>query len=254
METATRDDVRLTLALDGPPRVDAASWATLEIENLGASGVRWAGGGCGDPGSISIDLRPAFAPGRDWPGLLGRFKAAGLGDGFENPAAAFYVAADRFGQDIACAASLQVEELAPGATLELRAGWDGTFGGARAHAPTGPVVVTAAFAFIGIAGEVANEDTDTDPIEVHIQTTVAGVAGAAPLSPALAIDAALADPQFAAWVQASPEDRWINPSIDLLDGAWSVGLFRLGAGAQLDLYGAVTIDAMGTIIGRRFDP
>lgn len=252
--TATRDDVRVTLTLDGPPRADAPSWATLRIENLGGAGVRWAGGGCGDPGSIGIDLRPAFAPGREWPGLLGRFKTLGLGldnGRFANPASAGYIAEDRFGKQVACPASLSLLTLAPGAVLEMRAGWDGRIGDPGQPAPSGPAIVSGAFEFIGIVGTVANDVFETKPIQVRIETTVEGKA-AASLSPALAIDAALADPQFAAWVQAAPEATWINPSIDLVGGSWSIGLFRQSSGAPTEPYGAVTVDPNGQITGRRF--
>jgi hypothetical protein len=74
------------------------------------------------------------------------------------------------------------------------------------------------------------------------------------LSPALAIDAALGDPQFAAWIVAVPETSWINPSVDLGDGTWTIGLFRNGPNGELDLFGAVTIDAAAAIVHRRFDP
>ena len=75
--------------------------------------------------------------------------------------------------------------------------------------------------------------------------------GGAVLSPALAVDVALADPQFAAWVQAAPEATWINPELTVIEGVWHVGLFRTEA--QQDLYGAVMVDQGGTIVGRRFD-
>jgi hypothetical protein len=61
-----------------------------------------------------------------------------------------------------------------------------------------------------------------------------------PLVPALAIDAALADREFAAWVKAAPESTGINPDVSLIDGIWHVGLFRFGAN-QLERYGGVTL-------------
>jgi hypothetical protein len=255
--TATHEGVRVTLTLEGEPRTAAPTWARILIENLGARGVRWAGGGCGDPGEIAIDFRPAFAAGRAWPGLLGRFKALALGGGrFENPAAGRYVGEALFGRsDVACPDDLRVETLRAGGSLSMRAGWTGLFGNPGVPVPTGPAVVTGSFPFIGIDGAVGREVTDIRPIEVHIPTTIVGAADRpAPLSPALAVDAALGDPQFGAWVQAVPEASWINPSVDLTDGAWTIGLFRYGKNGELDLFGEVTIDPTGAITHRRFDP
>ena len=112
-----------------------------------------------------------------------------------------------------------------------------------------------------LAGVVPDDRTDADPIKVAIQTQVepapAGAlgttAGQPQLAPALAIDAALADPQFAAWVGAAPEATWINPNVALIDGAWHVGLFRFGAD-QLERYGEVTVAPDGTNAGHRFEP
>jgi hypothetical protein len=252
----TRDAVRVSLTLHGSPLSGAPSWATAEVENLGPMAVRWAGGGCDDPVSITIDFREAFDPGRDWPGLPGRFKNLALE--FENPASGRYNEQSRIrgpGQiPVVCTADLRVNELPPGAALTMRAGWDGTVGGA-APAPTGPANVRASFPFIGIAGVVDNSVIDTRPIVVRISTEIVGEGRAAPLSPALAIDAALADQQFADWVQAGPEATWINPTVRLAQGAWAIGLFRNGQGAQGEAgFGEVTIDSSGRVVGRRFEP
>jgi hypothetical protein len=257
--TTTRDGVKVTLTLEGPPRTGALSWAGVRIENLGPKAVRWAGGGCGDPAAITIDLRSAFAAGRDWPGRLGQFKRLALGVGpadprFQNPAAGFYIAESRVGQNLVCTADLRIEELAAGTALAMRAAWDGALGSA-APAPVGPAAVSASFPFVGISGAVANDKTDTSPIESRVDATVIGAPGAkVPSSPALAIDAALADPDFASWVNAADQSTWINPSVSFKDGVWGIGLFRVGAGDQHEMFGEVKVDAAGQIVGRRFEP
>jgi hypothetical protein len=155
-----------------------------------------------------------------------------------------------------CTADLRINELAPGATLGMRAAWDGRVGGV-APAPAGPAVVKASFPFIGVADAVGKDVTDTRPISVVMDTTVVGVGAGAPaaLSPALAIDAALADPQFATWVQAAPEVTWVNPNIVFQDGVWAIGLFKTAPDAQRPTrYGELTIDSTGQIVGRRFEP
>ena len=232
------------------------------MENLGSRAVRWQGGGCNDPVGTFIDVADVFEHGRDWPGLLGRFKALALG--LANPTDVGYEEVSRLpvpGQiQRVCTAVLRVNQLEPGVLLRMRAAWSGTIG-ESAPAPIGPAVVTTWFAYIGVAGVVPDDRTVADPIKVAIQTQVepppAGTGGASagkpPLAPALAIDAALGDPQFAAWVQAAPEATWINPNVVHLDGMWHVGLFRFGAD-QLERYGEVTVAPDGSITGHRFEP
>lgn len=259
LQTASieRDGVRVSLALEGPPRSGARSWADALVENLGPKAVRWAGGGCDDPVTIGIDLRAAFARGRDWPGLLGRFKALALGGGgFENPALGGYEEQSRIQEPgqmpLLCTADLRINELPAGASLTMRAGWDGTIGGV-APAPAGPAAITASFPFIGISGVVPPDLTDRRPIVARIDTAVEAGQAAPPMPPAVAVDAALADPQFAAWVEAGPEATWINPHLLYADGVWAVGLFRFGPGGRSELFGEVKVDGSGTVVGRRFE-
>jgi hypothetical protein len=250
----TRDVVRVSLSLEGAPLSGSLSWASARVENLGPKPVRWAGGGCGDPVSLTIDLRAAFARGREWPGLLGRFKVLALGNGpIDNPAAGFYIAESRIGTQVLCPADLRIEELAAGAALSLRAAWNGMVAD-DAPAPAGPATVTASFPFIGITGTVGDDATATTPIVVRIDTTVRGGTGTVPLSPAIAIDAALADPQFAAWVEAGTEASWINPIVGLQAGTWTIGLFRHGGDDESELFGSVAVDSTGKVTGHRFDP
>ena len=260
--TTTRDDIRVTLTLEGPPVSAARSFVSASVENLGSRAVRWQGGGCNDPVGTFIDTADVADEGRAWPGLLGRFKTLALG--LANPTNVGYEEVSRLpvpGQiPRACTADLRVNQLEPGVVLRIRAAWSGTTG-ESAPAPVGPATVTAWFQYIGEAGVVPADRTDADPIKVAIQTQVApppagadaSSAGGRQLAPALAIDAALADPQFAAWVQAAPEATWINPDVSLIEGIWSVGLFRNGPGDQT-LYGAVTVAPDGTITGHRFEP
>ena len=245
---ASRDGVRVTLTLAGPPRSGAQSWADVVIENGNPVGVRWAGGGCGDPAGIFVDLAASFEPGREWPGLLGRFKTASLGLGQTDIG---YVEASRVGRNVACTADLRLEELATGGRLTMRAAWDGRI--LDGVAPTGPAVVLASFPFIGLAGVAWNDDLSAKPIVVRIETTVAGTAARPPLAPGLAIDVALADPQFAVFVQGHPEATWINPDVGVIDGVWNIGLFVNGAGGETT-FASVKVDQRGAIVGRHVEP
>ena len=261
--SGSNGSVRVTLTLEGPPRNDALSWASVIIgssgiiANLADRGVRWAGGGCGDPGGTFIDLGGAFAPGRpDWPGRLGLFKRRAIGQGLPGGDGALtvgYVPASRIGTDRACTADLWIETLPVGATLQYRAGWDGKLN--EQPVPPGAATVVATFPFIGLEGLVAPDDFDSTAVMATIPTEVAGAgAVAGGLAPGLAVDVALSDPQFAAFVQAAPEGTWVNPDLSLIDGTWHVGLFRTSGFDQEVLYEAVFVDASGQVVGRRSEP
>src|SRR4051794_35465434 len=254
--SATHDPIRVTLTLEGPPRNDATSWASMRVENTGDRAVRWAGGGCGDPGAVYIDMPGAFETGRsDWPGRLGAFKALALGsDDPRSPGTTNvgYIAESRFGiPDVACPASLRIESLPAGEDLDLRAAWDGRI--LDGVAPVGPATVLAIFSFVGVDGTVNPDSYESIPISAKVATNVVGRSSARPASPGFAIDAALADPQFAAFVEAAPETTWINPDLNRIDGIWKVGLFRFGDG-QLTLWAELGVDDGGRIVSRRFEP
>ena len=253
--SATEESLRITLTLEGPPRTGATSWASVQIDNVGDRAIRWASGGCGDPGGIFIDLTRLYPAGRaNWPEPLGRFKRLALGPGNGNSLLTLgYEAEARWGTNILCPASLGIATLAAGASLSMRAGWDGTYEGSPV--PTGPAVIEAAFPVIGVQGEVADDDFDSHSVGVSIDTAVVGDAGAAVLAPGLAIDAALADPVFAAWVSAGPVDRWINPDVARIGDTWQIGLFKSGVeGGPSEAYQGVIVDGAGHVTGDHVEP
>jgi hypothetical protein len=246
--SVTRESLRITLTLEGPPLTGASSWASIRVENVGDRGIRWAAGGCGDPGGIFIDLARLYPAGRaDWPGSLGHFKRLALGPGNGNNLLNLgYIAEARWGTNILCPASLGLEKLAAGDTLSMRAAWDGTYEGSPV--PTGPATVEAAFPVIGVEGEVADTEYESHAVGVSIQTAVVGDGGAAVLAPGLAIDAALSDPEFVSWVAAGPVDRWINPDVARIGDRWQIGLFKSGvAGGPTEAYQGVVIDGAGHV-------
>ncbi len=241
----------MTLTLEGPPRTGADSWASVRIENVGGRAIRWAGGGCGDPGSIYIDLGEVFPAGRrDWPASLEHFKELALGPGNGNGLLTLgYEAEARWGTIMACPASLRIETLRPREVLSMRAGWDGTSEGQPV--PTGPATVQAVLPVIGVEGLVAESDIDSHPVGVSVRTAIVGDGRGAVLAPGLAIDAALADPAFAAWVSAGPANRWINPDVARIGATWQIGLFKRGPGGVSEAYQGVVVDASGQVIDHK---
>lgn len=244
----------MTLRLEGPPRNDSASWASVLIENTGERGIRWAGGGCGDPGGIFIDLHEVCPSGRaDWPGRLGQFRRLALGPDPGNGMLTLgYTAEARWGTAMLCTADLRIETLAAHQSLSFRAGWDGMYNGSPT--PAGRATVEAVFPVFGLEGDVDPASFESHPVDVVTRTTIVGGGGAPLLAPALAIDAALADPAFAAWVSATPEAQWINPDVARIDGNRQVGLFRSADGGAAEAYGGVVVDGAGRVVGHHVEP
>jgi hypothetical protein len=127
--------------------------------------------------------------------------------------------------------------------------WDGKFNGHPA--PTGRATVVAIFPFIGLEGLVSPDEFETTPVRASIATEINGSNSDARISQGQAIDAALGDAQFAAFVNEAPEGSWINPDVSLIDGTWHVGLFRTKG--ELDINGYVLVNATGQVVGHRFD-
>jgi hypothetical protein len=237
-----RDGVRMTLQLDRTPiQVLERTWALVRIENHSTETILWQGGGCDFPASIEVKLAAAVAPapGRDWPGLAGQYKSLVGGGAFETDIAAFQPEAFVDQPSFGCTADLRINELAVGERLEYRAAWDGLVGGAPA--PGGPLSIRASFPFMGPKAAVADPFMgELQPIEAVLQTSIAAFDGRF-LSPGEAVDAALSDARFFAWVEGAPMAGWQGVELQYRLGRYTAILQRLEGGGEL--HGAAVVDA-----------
>jgi len=99
----------------------------------------------------------------------------------------------------------------------------------------------------------AGWDDSHEPIVAALDTWIVSEYEPTFLPPGAAIDAALADPTFAAWLAESPSSTWVNTHhvLDVEGRTWTIGLFRDPASG---LYGSVILDAAtGEAIGHRFE-
>jgi hypothetical protein len=213
--TATRDGLVVTLQLERAPlSAGKRVWAKVTVSN-GAAVVRhYQGGGCDFLASLQVNTAAAVKPepGRDWDGPAGFFKGLVWTPG-PAEATAFFMD-ERFvdrGGRIACTADLGVNEIKPGERLEMKAAWDGEVSGVVAAA--GPARVIASFPYLGPAGGADMLGRPPQPIEAALDVEVVD-AGVRLLSPGQAIDAALANPGFAAWLNGEPRDRWQGVSLE----------------------------------------
>jgi hypothetical protein len=206
---AERDGIRVSLTLDRAalPAGDR-TLAVVTVENTTPERRLYQGGGCDFLASIDIataaEVQPAV--GQRWPGTAGRFKD--LLNPTPGPSSQGMFVDERFVEPtrIVCTADLGVNELSAGQRLEMRAIWNGEVNGVVA-AP-GPARVTASFPYLGQPAGPDPFANAPQPIQAVIDVDVVDT-GVRLLSPGQAIDAALGNAEFGAWLaRAGAIERW----------------------------------------------
>ncbi len=245
------------LSLEVPARVVRVGdlvHARASVTNTLADPVRFGGGSCQEPANepnVQVDLRPGQPRGQRWAGVAGEFKARALSG------APYRHAMTRREELGGCLTYLRTWELAAGQTLAVPdVVW-------RAQTPVNSVFdgdgqIRATFRF-------TTGPSQRTPFEVSATVPLHMTGGdSRRLSPAGAVDAALADPAFHGFLDLDPPSTWATTSgvavvaVDsfylspqtrtLVSGAvWRVILHR----NENTKYGSVTIDpATGKVLRR----
>ena len=219
-----RDGVRLTLELESAPlAMGAEAWATMTVENVGAGSVFYLTDGCEIPLQLLVKLGGDWTGGADQVGVAAEFKRLALfedGSGRGRLLMGFEPE-QHIGRGSGCADVGIPHELPAGERLTQRAlwvPWD------DAPIPTAPVTLEASFPFTGRG----HDSTVLDPVVVELDSWIASSEPWPWMTPAQAVDAALVDPTFFAWLLEVPSRTWINAhlNLDAENGIWEVGLFR----------------------------
>jgi hypothetical protein len=195
------DGIRVILSLDketlpaGEPL-----HATVAIANIGLDTAFWDSS-CGLVAVLTLkgpDMKPQD-PGKDWAGLSALIKLSAIGNG---PRRTGFVPPNvPAGTRVGCNFSGSDEkELAPGAVDRADAVWYGRTSDLL-PAPAGSYAIGATLLFRGRAGR-GGPTSDSVPISVRTTVVVTGDDFRG-LSAAAALDAALADPMVAKWVDTN---------------------------------------------------
>ena len=214
--------MRVTLQVESVPlRADVETWATMTVQNLGADPVLWLDS-CEIPVRLGVRFGGAWIGGAPQLGVAGEFKALALrgeGSGASQLMSAF-TAEQRVGRTTGCSDTGITLVLAPGERLTQRAVW---MPPDHSPLPDGPVTLEAAFPFSG-----RGREAELDPLAAKLESWLVSSEPWPWLTPAQAVDAALADPAFFAWLLEVPSRTWINAQLhlDTEKGIWEVGLFR----------------------------
>jgi hypothetical protein len=196
--TGETDGVRLRLDLDRATlRAGETVWATVTIENTNDHAISWVGGGCNVPGRVMVVV-PAIADfGRNWTEYLFAELKKRLVIGVTS--SGYIPFLDEASWDLrsqggrVCTADIRAVSMAAHAKVVTRFAWDGAIR-PGVFAPSGRVSVVAALDMNDERLMVGRSVSATAPLDLTAGTTTT-------VSPAQAVDAALDDARFAAWVR-----------------------------------------------------
>ena len=142
------------------------------------------------------------------------------------------------------------ETIEPGETLRETRWWSGFTALNRALPPAGPATIRGFAGYYWRGKEPSDIAAQTIELELDGTWTVSDVA-ADRLSPAQAIDAALADPDFAAYVETQAiadgraEIAWYHPDRDL----WEIGVMPWYETEPPRIHGVLVDAVTGAIFG-----
>jgi hypothetical protein len=245
--------IKLTIRLgSNPMNAGNGNAASVTLKNTGRRVLRWTNDGCDTNAGViatmartwrdsSLEVSSELEPYRDW--LREEAQAADpIRLRFLPPAFLRY-------RSFGCADLGIARELAPGRQVTQEFAWDGFAGRRLGLPPTGPVTLMARFERWSRPGP----GTDGTPIEVTLDSWVLRGRPDEYLSPAEAIDAALADDRLASWMVTIPlrssADAVAEYDRDL--GLWAVGLLMYRDDGDPILHAAFLDPTTGEVIAIR---
>ena len=251
--STSRNGVRLSIRLVATPlRMGEPADVLLTVENTGAREVRYVTDGCELAADVALLLVDGnWIGGVEQSGVAAEFKAAALepfGHSGSSPLSV-PVADPAMPPDVGCADLAITKTIPAGQIVTRKVTWTGD----AEIAPAGRARVFARFSYDGHTGDPPQDEPRYDPIVATLDTWIESDYVPAFLPPGPAIDAALADPTFAAWLAEAPSSTWVNTHhiLDVEGRTWTIGLFR---DPTAGFYGSVILDAAtGEAIGHRFE-
>lgn len=250
-----RDGVRLTVTLDRNPLVAGQpTWVTTEVRNTGRDDLIWFHDGC----AIAVGVW-GTVEGATWR-LGGGHSAKGAdfklwaldNSGASGPVTIYFTPEKYIGYGrIGCPDIGLSDVVPPGGTIRAQALWDGQANRALGPAPSGPVELVGGFRYYWreTSGEPA--DITRQIIEVRLASWVVGGRDRTLLDPGEVVDAALADADFAAWIEGqemrSGADAVLRMAPD--QDVWWVGLVQYFDDKTSRLHAVLVHPRTGAVLG-----
>ena len=250
-----RDDIRVEIELQrNPLPAGEPSWVKVRVTNKGRTDVTWFHDGCAQPVGVNGVSEVAWPMGEEHQGRAGRFKTYALGGHILAPpdphgVLSFVRKARLHAGPAGCADVGITDTIEPGETLRATRWWSGFTDPHRALPAAGPVKLRG-FAAYYWRGKEPTDITD-HAIELELDAWIISDAAGDRLSPALAIDAALSDPNFAAYVKTQAiangraEIAWYDADRDL----WEIGVMPWYETEPPRIHGVLVDAVTGRILG-----
>jgi hypothetical protein len=250
-----RDDIHVEVELQrNPLPAGEPSWVKVRVTNEGRTDVSWFHDSCAEPVSVHGISEVAWPMGEEHQGQAGRFKMYGLGGHIaaapDPHGVLSFVEKSRMHAGITGCADIGISDtLKPGESIGTTRWWSGFTDLNRALPAAGPVTFRGFAAYYWRGQEPTNITDQT--IQVKIDAWIISDAVADRLSPAQAIDAALSDRDFAAYVETQAiangraEIAWYDAERDV----WEIGVMPWYETEPPQIHGVLVDGVTGAIRG-----
>jgi hypothetical protein len=252
--SAERDGIRITIELErNPLRAGEPSWVKVRVKNEGTTDVTWFHDGCANLAHVygrSLVDRPM---GVQHEGKAAAFKAYALGGWLQkapSPQAAFsFVREEHLHSGPPGCADVGISDTTkPGERLEQIFWWSGTDAN-RAPPPDGPATILGDAGYYWRGAEP--DDIAEQAFQLEFEAWIINDETAELLSPAEAVDAALTDATFAAYLetQAIANGRAQIVWYDARRALYEVGVMPWYETDPPRIHGVLVDAVTGAIIG-----
>lgn len=254
--SAERDEIRVEIELQrNPLPAGQPSWVKVRVANEGRSPVTWFHDGCAQLAAVYGRSKVAWPMGVEQQGGAAAFKLNALG-GYsardpDPDATITFVRKERLHVGPTGCADIGISDtIEPGDALRQTFWWPGVSDRYRSLPPDGPATISAHAGYYWRGGEPAN--IPDQAFELEMDAWLTSPDAAARLSPARVIDAALADPRFAAYVETQDIGNgratiaWYDVGRDL----WEIGVMPWYEDDPPRIHGVLVDARSGEILGQ----
>lgn len=252
---AVRDDIRVEIELQrNPMPAGEPSWIKARVTNDGTTDVAWLHDGCANPVVTWAKSHVPWDMGVTHAAHAEMFKTYGLGGRHRqapSPHASFSFVREEALHvgPTGCADIGITDTIKPGDTVTETRWWSGYADPTWALPLAGPVTISGQASFYWRGEEPL--DILGHAIDLELEAWIDGDAGAERLSPAEAIDAALTDPAFVAYLETQDlasgraQIVWYDAELD----RWEIGVMPWYESKPPRIHG-VLVDALtGDVLG-----